>query len=255
VLALRWAGSPLLLLKLVLVLVLVLLWLSSWVGGAVVVHRSVLWRSTTKWSSHNLPLLGFLVSTDCIIRDHDVADKLWKCPSSVERHALLQLVGETDHEAVLPFVRVHLVRRILRQMVELLGVVVHEPSSLLEVHQLLALLHQHAYEDVAGMESITELSPRHLVVYRASGGVVGPPRASVTTQLLCGEEDLLHLGVAQEPKLRLHHPKPVVSLKMFSCLGEERRVGGREVTVGGWSRSGSISCLIATTGRVVHELM
>jgi hypothetical protein len=113
-------------------LVLVLLRLSGWVGGAVVVHRMVLRRSTIGWSSHSLPFLGFLVCVDCVIRDHDVADELWKCPSGVELHALLQLGGETEHEAVLLlFVRVHLVWRILRQVVELLGVVVHGPSSLL----------------------------------------------------------------------------------------------------------------------------
>jgi hypothetical protein len=85
VLARRWAGSPLLLQT----LMLVLLRLSRWVGGAVVVHRPVLRRSTTGWSSHNLPLLGFLVGADGIICDHDIADELWKCPSSVECHALL----------------------------------------------------------------------------------------------------------------------------------------------------------------------
>jgi hypothetical protein len=68
---------------------LVLLWQSRWVGGAVVVHRPVLQRSTTGWSSHNLPLLGFLVGADGVVRDHHIADELWKCPSSVERHALL----------------------------------------------------------------------------------------------------------------------------------------------------------------------
>jgi hypothetical protein len=56
----------------------------------------------------------FLVSTDCIICDHDIADELWKCPSSVERHALLQLGGETDHEAVLLLVvHIHLIWRVL----------------------------------------------------------------------------------------------------------------------------------------------
>jgi hypothetical protein len=110
--ALGWAGSPLLLLLLTLVLVLVLvqLRLSRWVGGVVVVHRLVLQRSTTRWSSHNLPLLGFLVCADCVVHDHDIADELWKCPSSVERHVLLQLGGEAEHEAVLLlFIRVHLV--------------------------------------------------------------------------------------------------------------------------------------------------
>jgi hypothetical protein len=32
--------------------------------------------STTRWSCHNLPLLGFLVGADGIICDHDIADKL-----------------------------------------------------------------------------------------------------------------------------------------------------------------------------------
>jgi hypothetical protein len=95
-----------------------------------------------------------------------------------------------------------------------------------------------------------------LVIHGASDGVVGPPRASVTPQLLCGEEGLLHLGAAQEPKLGLHDPKPVVGPKRLSCLGEERRMRSREVTVGGrsWSWSWSIPCPIATTGGVGHEL-
>jgi hypothetical protein len=49
-------------------------------------------------------------------------------------------------------------------MVELLGVVMHGSSSLLEVHERLALLPHHACEDVVGAEGITELSPRHLVI-------------------------------------------------------------------------------------------
>jgi hypothetical protein len=66
-------GSPLLLL---LTLVLVLLWLSGWVGEAVVVHRPVLQGSTFGQSCHSLPLLGFLMNADCIIRDDDIANKL-----------------------------------------------------------------------------------------------------------------------------------------------------------------------------------
>jgi hypothetical protein len=65
-------------------------------------------------------------------------------------------------------------------MVELLGVVVHGPSSLLEVHELLALLPHHVGGDVVGAEGIAELNPQHLVIHGASGGVVGPPRAGVT---------------------------------------------------------------------------
>jgi hypothetical protein len=98
----------------------------------VVVHYPVLQSSTIGRSCHNLTLLGFLVGVDCIIRDDDIADELWKCPSSVERHALLLLGGETNHEAVLLLlIRVHLFQRILCQVVEFLGVVVHGPSTLL----------------------------------------------------------------------------------------------------------------------------
>jgi hypothetical protein len=192
---------------------------------------------------------------DGIVRDHDIANELWKCPSSVERHALLWLGGETDHEVVLLLVvGVHLIQRILCQVVELLGVVMHEPSSLLEVHELLVLLPHHVCPDVVGTESTAELSPRHLVVRGTSGDVVGPPHVGVTPQLLRGEEGLLQLGATQELELGLHHPKTVVGLKRFSCLGEERRVSGREVAVGGRSWSGSISCTITPMSRVGHEL-
>jgi hypothetical protein len=61
----------------------------------------------------------------------------------------------------------------------LLVIVMHGPSSLLEVHELLALLPHHAYGDVVGTENIMELSPQHLVIRGVSGGVVGPPRISV----------------------------------------------------------------------------
>jgi hypothetical protein len=118
-------------------------------------------------------------------------------------------------------------------MVELLGIVMHGPSSLLEVHEFLVLLPHHACGDVVDAEGIVELSPRHLVIRGASGGVVGPPCAGVTPQLLRSEEGLLHLGAAQEPELGLHHLQPVVGLQRLSCLSEEQRVRSREVAVGG----------------------
>jgi hypothetical protein len=86
-----------------------------------------------------------------------------------------------------------------------------------------------------GAESTAEFSPRHLVVRRVSGGVVGPPRAGIATQLLHDEESLLHLCAVQEPKLELNHLKPVIGLERLSCLDEERRVSGHEVPVGGRS--------------------
>jgi hypothetical protein len=139
-------------------------------------------------------------------------------------------------------------------MVELLGVVMHGPSSLLEVHEFLVLLPHHACGDVVGTEGIAELSPRHLVIRGASGSVVGPPRTGVTPQLLCGEEGLQHLGATQEPELELHPPKPVVGLKRLSCLGEEWQVHTHKVAVGGRSWSRSIPCPIATIGGIGNEL-
>jgi hypothetical protein len=52
-------------------------------------------------------------------------------------------------------------------------------------------------------------------------------------QLLHGEDGLLFLSAAQEPKLGLNHLKSVISLERLSCLGEERQVSGRKVVVGG----------------------
>jgi hypothetical protein len=105
-----------------------------------------------------------------------------------------------------------------------------------------------------GVEGIVELNPRHLVDHGASDSVVGPLCTGVTTHLLRGEEGLLHLDAVQEPKLGLNHLQPVISHKRLSCLGKEQRVSGREVTVGGRSWSGSISCSIATTCRVGQKL-
>jgi hypothetical protein len=131
----------------------------------------------------------------------------------------------------------------------------HGPSSLFEVHEPLSLLPHHACGDVVGAESIVELNPRHSVIRGASGGVVGPPRASITPQLLRGKEGLLHFDAVQKPKHGLHDPKPVVGLKRLSCLGEERRMHSHEATVGGRSGRWSISCPIATTGGVGNELL
>jgi hypothetical protein len=69
-----------------------------------------------------------------------------------------------------------------------------------------------------------------------------------------GEESLLHLRAVQELKLRLDQPKPVIGLERLSCLGEERRVSGREVTVGSRSWSESIPCPMPAMSRVCHQL-
>jgi hypothetical protein len=66
-------------------------------------------------------------------------------------------------------------------MVELLGVVMHGPFPLLEVHELLALLPHHACGDVVDAESITEFSTWYLIVCGASDDVVSPPCIGVIT--------------------------------------------------------------------------
>jgi hypothetical protein len=97
-----WVGSPLLLVM-----------LTRLVGGARFIHHPIFWRSTTRCRCHDLSLLALLVGVDHIIRDNDVADKLWKGSSSAEHKELLQLHGEGVREVVLLLVRVNLLRRIL----------------------------------------------------------------------------------------------------------------------------------------------
>jgi hypothetical protein len=104
------------------------------------------------------------------------------------------------------------------------------------------------------MESAAELSPRHLLVRRASGSIVGPPHAGIAMQLLRSAESPLHLRAVQQIKLGLDHPKPVIDLERLSCLGEERRVCGHKVAIGSRSWSRSIPCPMATTSRVFHQL-
>jgi hypothetical protein len=71
-LAPRWVGNQPLLLMLVVLLPM------KWIVGTVVVHHPVPRRSTAGWSCHNLPLLCFLVGSDCIFCDDDITEKLWE---------------------------------------------------------------------------------------------------------------------------------------------------------------------------------
>jgi hypothetical protein len=111
----------------------------------------------------------------------------------------------------------------------------HGPSILLWVHKLLTLSPHHARWNVVDAKSTTKLNPWHLVVRGVSGSIVGPPRAGVTTQLMCNEESLLHLRAMFEPKLGLNRMKPVIGIERLSYLGEEWRMSDREVIVGGRS--------------------
>jgi hypothetical protein len=88
-----------------------------------------------------------------------------------------------------------------------------------------------------------------------SGGEVGPPCPSIAQKLLHCKEYLLVLGAAVEPKLGLDGTKPMIDLKWFSCFSEGWPAGCQEIRIGGWSQSLGVSCPIAATSRVVHELV
>jgi hypothetical protein len=77
---------------------------------------------------------------------------------------------------------------ILRQMVEELGILMHGPSTLLEVHEFLMLPSHDTRGDMMGVEGLTKLTPRHLIVRGASGGVVGPPRTCNAVQCSAGAQ-------------------------------------------------------------------
>jgi hypothetical protein len=81
-------------------------------------------------------------------------------PLIEERHLLLIGVG--------------VVGVILREVVELLTVLVQTARILLQVQEFLKLVSHQARGDVVSTDSYAELSPRHLVVILKSGGEVSP---------------------------------------------------------------------------------
>jgi hypothetical protein len=95
----------------------------------------------------------------------------------------------------------------------------HGPSTLLYIHELLAFLSHHACWNVVGAESAAKLSPRHLVVCEVSDSVVGPPRADVAMQLLCGEEGLLHLrALPKGGKISFPRPNHLSHIKLCDFI-------------------------------------
>jgi hypothetical protein len=157
---------------------------------------------------------------------------------------------------LLLIVSIILLQSILHQMVEELGVLMHGPSTLLEVHEFLVLPSHDARGDVMGVESLTKLIPRHLIVHGASDDVVGPPYTRISPQLMCDEEGLLSLSATQEPELGLNHMKLVVGFQRLSCLCEEQQVSGHEVPIHGWILSMVVPSPMASTSwsGVGHEL-
>jgi hypothetical protein len=73
---------------------------------------------------------------------------------------------------------------ILREVVELLAVLIHTARTLLQVQELLKLASHQACGDVVPTKSCAELGPRHLVAVLNSGGEVSPPSTRGSTKLL-----------------------------------------------------------------------
>jgi hypothetical protein len=121
---------------------------------------------------------------------------------------------------------------VLREVVELLDVLVHTTQTLLQVQELLKLVSHHAHGDVVPTKSRAELSPWHLVAILNGGGEVSPPSTHGSTKLLGREQSLLDLGVVQKPKLGLDDVKPVIHLQQISCLDKHWRVHRHDVDVG-----------------------
>jgi hypothetical protein len=109
-------------------------------------------------------------------------------------------------------VSVDVVGAILREVVELLAVLIHTAQTLLQVQELLKLASHQAREDVVPTESCAELDPRHLVAILNSGGEASPPSTRGSMKLLGREQSLLDLSAVQKPKLGLNDVKPVIHL-------------------------------------------
>jgi hypothetical protein len=121
---------------------------------------------------------------------------------------------------------------VLREVVELLAVLIHTARTLLQMQELLKLASDQACGDVVPTKSHAEISPRHRVAVLNSGSEVSPPSTHRSTKLLGREQSLLVLGAVQKPKLRLNDTELVICLQRISCLGKRRRVRRQEVGVG-----------------------
>jgi hypothetical protein len=83
---------------------------------------------------------------------------------------------------------------ILREVVELLVVLIHTAQTLLQVQEFLTLVSHQAHGNVVPIESCAELDPQHLVAILNSGGEVRPPSTHGSMKLLDHEQSLLELG-------------------------------------------------------------
>jgi hypothetical protein len=128
---------------------------------------------------------------------------------------------------------VGVVGAILREVVELLAILIYTTQALLQVQEHLKLASHQARGDVVSTESCVELSQQHLVAILKSSGEVSPPSTHGPTKLLGHEQSLLELSAVQKSKLGLNVAEPAIHLQRISRLGERRSVHHQKVGIGG----------------------
>jgi hypothetical protein len=129
-------------------------------------------------------------------------------------------------------VSIDMVGAVLREVIELLAILIHTARTLLQVEELLKLVSHQAHRDVVPMKSRAEFGPWHLVAVLNGDSKVSPPSTRGSMKLLGHEQGLLDLGVVQKLKLGLNNVKPVIRLQRINCLSKHRRVRRQEVSVG-----------------------
>jgi hypothetical protein len=87
-------------------------------------------------------------------------------------------------ERNLLLIDVGVVGAVLREVVELLAVLVHTARTLLQVQEILKLVSHQAPGDMVSMKGCAELGPRHLVAVVNNGDEVSPPSTHRSTKLL-----------------------------------------------------------------------
>jgi hypothetical protein len=87
----------------------------------------------------------------------------------------------------------------------------------------LLVVHE-AIRDVVPLESLTELSPQHLIAVRKGGGEGRPSGTHGPTELLGHKQRLLGLRVVEKTKLSLGCAKSTIGLQWIHGLSEHRWV-------------------------------
>jgi hypothetical protein len=77
-------------------------------------------------------------------------------------------------------------------------------------------------------ESLTELSPRHLIAISKGGGEGRPPGTHGPTELLGHEQRLLRLLASKKTELSLGRAKPAIGLQRIRGLSKHKRVCRQE---------------------------